>query len=312
MPVDNLIIDGTNLEFRIFYIARGMKTACNNEKTVIDPTITNTKSSEEQSNSTYRFLQTFIKLTERFNPTNVYAAWDKKLLHPSTNFRKELLADQYKAGRIKPPDIQEMYDQEIILIEILQSLGVKNIFPNVLEADDVCAWLSGVLTGKSVVVSVDQDLLQLVSPNISVFNLKELITYDNFESKKGIKPELFKLYKAIKGDPSDNIDGLNGYGEVRSRKLATTWDETNLTDEYKQIVERNLKLIDLHYGYNFQEGEKQKYIEQLNYLRDIKANFEYFSSLCSKNGFSTIVDDPSRWKRFINRNRLSDFVSKLS
>lgn len=312
MAIDNLIIDGTNIEFRIFYIARGFKSINNEKTSAIDLSDTETKSYDEQSNCTYRFLQTFIKLTEKFNPTNIYAAWDKKLSHPSTNFRKEILSDQYKAGRTKPADIHEMYDQEIKLIEILQSLGVKNIFPNVLEADDVCAWLSKVLTGTTVIVSADHDLLQLVSPNVSVFNLKELITHDNFEEKKGFKPEFFKLYKAIKGDPSDNINGLAGYGEVRSRKLAINWNKTNITAEYRQLVERNLKLIDLHYGYNFQEGEKQKYIEQLNYVRNVKADFETFITLCTKNKFTSILDNLSRWKHLVKRNDLFDFVNRMA
>jgi DNA polymerase-1 len=308
MSVDNLIIDGTNLEFRIFCITRGYKTTDESGTSVFNPD----DPTGELSNSTYKFLQTFISLTEKFNPTNVYASWDKKLQHPSTNFRKDILVDQYKAGRVKPSDIQDMYDQEVILIEMLESLGVKNIFPNVLEADDVCAWLSTILPGKTIIVSVDQDLLQLITPNISVYNLKELITYSNFESKKGIKPELYKLFKAIKGDSSDNINGLNGYGEVRSRKLAANWDTTNVTEEVKQIVERNLKLMDLHFGFNFQEGEKQKYEEQLNYVKNVKGDIERFKNLCAKNGFVTIIENMGKWKHFIRRNDLSDFISKLS
>jgi len=308
MQIDNLIIDGTNLEFRIFYVARSKKTTNTEGQIVFNPEDPN----GEQANSTFKFLQTFLNLTEKFNPTNVYAAWDKRLTHPSTNFRKDILVDQYKAGRAKLPDIQDMYDQEVKLIEILESLGVKSIFPNVLEADDVCAWLSTILPGSTVIVSVDQDLLQLVSPTISVYNLKELITYNNFEEKKGIKPELFKLFKAIKGDPSDNITGLNGYGDVRSRKLAINWDDSNLTEEYKQIIDRNLKLIDLHYGFNFQEGEKRKYEEQLNYVKSIKGNMEKFMTLCARNGFVSILKNVDRWKHFLKRNQLTEFISNLS
>ncbi|MDD4110033.1 MAG: hypothetical protein PHS54_00605 [Clostridia bacterium] len=303
MQIDNLIIDGTNIEFRIFFVTRGFQPA-NDEITV--------QEEKETSNCTFKFLQTFYKLVEKFNPTNIYATWDKKLVHPSTNFRKDILGDQYKAGRVKPPDIQEMYDQEIKLIEILESLGVKNIFPNVLEADDVCAWLSDNLPGQNIIVSADQDLLQLVSPNASVYNLKELITYKNFEEKKGIKPEQFVLFKAIKGDPSDNIPGLNGYGEVRSRKLATNWDNTNLTEEFKQIVERNIKLIDLRYGYNFQEGEKQKYAEQLNYVRHIKSDINRFIELCRQNEFTTYIDNIDKWKRILNRNNIIDIINSIN
>ncbi len=297
MQVDNLIIDGTNLEFRIFYIARSMKT---------------TNDEGEHTSCMFNFLRTFYNLVERFNPTNIYAAWDKKLEHPSTNFRKEILVDQYKAGRTKPPDIQEMYDQEIKLIEMLETLGVKNIYPNVLEADDVCAWLATTQPGRNIVVSVDQDLLQLVNSTTSVYNLKEMITFDNFEEKKGVKVEHFKLYKAIKGDASDNITGLSGYGEVRSRKLASNWSEGVLTEESKLIVLRNLRLIDLHYGYKFQPGERQKYEEQLNYLKNIKCDIEKFILLCTRYNFKSYIENINNWKRLTNRNNIIDIVNCLS
>lgn len=304
MQIDNLIIDGTNIEFRIFYIANNMTTV--NDDGHVVPV------HGELSNCTYRFLQTFYRLIEKFNPTNIYAAWDKRLQPHSTNFRKDILVDQYKAGRIKPPNIQEMYDQEIILIEMLESLGVKNIFPNVLEADDVCAWLALTATGNNIVVSVDQDLLQLVTANTSVYNLKETITYENFLDKKGVRPEDFMLYKAIKGDPSDNITGLSGYGEVRSRKLATNWSESNLTDEFMNIVNRNIKLIDLRFGFNHQPGERQKYEEQLNYLKNIKCDIERFRSLCTKHNFKTMLGDFDKWKRLVKRNNIVDIISSLA
>ena len=297
MQIDNLIIDGTNIEFRIFYIARGSKTI---------------NVDGDQTSCICKFLATFGNLVEKFNPTNIYAAWDKKLTWPSTNFRKEIMVDQYKAGRIKPPDIQEMYDQEVKLIEMLETLGVKNLYPNVLEADDVCAWLADTLPGRNVVVSVDQDLLQLISPTTSVYNMKEHITYENFEAKKGVKPEQYTLYKAIKGDASDNIMGLDGYGEVRSRKLASNWKEEVLTEEFNRIVERNIKLIDLHYGYNHQAGEKQKYEEQMNYVRNIKANLDKFKQLCEKYNFTAYLDDMDRWKRMIKRNNIIDIINSLA
>lgn len=296
MQIDNLIIDGTNLEFRIFYISRNIKL---------------TNNAGEQTGCIFKFLQTFYNLVEKFNPTNVYAAWDKKLTRPSTNFRKDILIDQYKAGRVKPPDIDEMFDQEVKLIEILETLGVKSIFPNVLEADDVCAWLSHTLPGKNVVVSVDQDLLQLITPNTSVYNLKELITYENFEDKKGLKPEQYVLYKAIKGDTSDNIIGLDGYGEVRSKKLAVSWNETNVSEDLKQIVDRNIKLIDLNYGYNFQENEKSKYIEQFNYVKEIKGDLEKFKALCERYNFNTFIENINQWKTLINRNNIIDLINNL-
>lgn len=299
MQVDNLIIDGTNIEFRIFHISR--KLGIPNGLTA-------------QSNITNRFLKTFQGLVQKFEPTNIYASWDRRLDRGSVNFRQTLMGGKYKAGRERPPDIQDMYDQEIKLIEILEAFGVKNIFPNKLEADDVCAWLTKTVPGKSVVVSVDQDFLQLVNPNVSVWNMKDLITYKNFEKLKGMRQPVFKLFKCIKGDVSDNIDGLEGYGEVYSRKLASDWKEgkKKLTAEQIAIVEKNIQLIDLHFGYRFQNGEEAIYKNQLNYLRNVECDFEKFIQLCRDWGLTDIVNNRNEWIQITKRNCIEDLISKLT
>ncbi len=258
-----------------------------------------------------RFLNSFINMVEEFNPTNIYFSWDKKIVNPSTNFRKEILEGTYKLGRKRHPDIQMMYDNEIVLIEIFESLGCKNIFPNVLEADDVCAWLSMVLPGKSIIVSADHDLLQMVTPNVSVYNLKKMTTFKNFEEVKGMTPKEFILYKAIKGDTSDNIRGVPGLGEVKAAKLAKNWDASVLTEENLQIVERNIRLMNLRYGFNHQEGERQKYEEQLNYVKNIQGDISKFELLCHKYNFTWCLDDMNRWKRMIKRNSIVDIIGKL-
>ena len=285
MNSDNLIIDGTNIEFRFFFVF----------------------------NSEYmpRLLNSFINMVEEFNPTNVYASWDKKIVSHSSNFRKDILEGTYKAGRKRHPDIQMMYDREVVLIETFESLGVKNIFPNVLEADDVCAWLSTVLPGKSIIVSADHDLLQMVTPNVSVYNLKKMTTFRNFEETKGLTPKEFILYKAIKGDISDNIRGVPGYGEVKSTKLAKNWDASVLTEENLQIVERNIRLMNLRYGYNHQDGERQKYEEQLNYVKNIQGDIGKFEQLCDKYNFTECLNNLDRWKRMMKRNNIVDIIGKL-
>lgn len=284
MSRDNLIIDGTNIEFSFFFVFHEAYI--------------------------HRILSSIANIIEEFNPTNIYASWDKKTDHISSNFRKDILKGQYKAGRKRHPDIQIMYDQEIKLIEMLESLGVKNIFPNVLEADDVCAWLSTSLPGNNIIVSADHDLLQMVSPNVSVYNLKKMITFKNFEDVKGMTPKEFMLYKAIKGDVSDNIPGVPGYGEVKSTRLAKNWDEKVLTEENLQIVKRNIRLINLYYGFNHQEGERQKYEEQINYTKNVKGDITKFEQLCNKYNFTECINGIDRWKRILNRNNIIDTINR--
>jgi len=296
MSVRNLILDGTNLEFRIFYVAQSYKNH-NGANTL-----------ELMS----RFLVTFKKLVERFDPTEVYASWDKKLAYPSTNFRKEILEGQYKAGRSKPDNVHELYDEEPKIIKLLSSLGVKHIFPNVLEADDVVAWLARTLPGDTIVVSGDHDLLQLVNEDTSVWDLKRLTTQDNFMEQIGIEPKYFKLYKAIMGDKSDNIPGLPGHGKVRSAKLAKDWEDATVTSEYREIVERNLKLVDLDYGFTIETGELDAYKMQFEKEKIVsRGDIDQFKQLCLEYGLDKEVEQIKDWKKVLTRNNLVSIINTL-
>lgn len=296
MKVNNLIIDGTNIEFKVFWIARKeIETDKNGNRIEVIK----------------KFLPTFRKLIEKFDPDDVYMAWDRKL-SPGSNFRKDLSEGNYKAGRKRPDDIKELYRQEPKLIEVLESFGVKHLFPNMLEADDVCAWLAHKLPGENIVVSADHDLLQLVNERTSVWNLKNLVTVDNFKQLHGVEPKNFKLYKAIKGDSSDNIPGIPGYGPVRASRLAEKWDISNIDDKYKTIVSHNLKMMDLDYGYSAQEGEESVYRTQFETVRTQNGDLDEFKRWCTYYNFESELAKFGVWSRLFKRNSLVDLINSLS
>jgi len=296
MHTTNLIFDGTNLEYRIFHVAQSYKA--HNGLSSLD--------------LVSRYLATFKNLVNKFNPENIYSSWDHRLQEHSTNFRKQILDGQYKAGRSKPDNINELFNEEPKIIELLSSLGVMHIYPNVLEADDVIAWLAKNVDGQSIIVSADRDMLQLVDESTSVWNFKKLITHENFTDHVGIEAKYYKLYKAIMGDVSDNIHGIPGYGKVRSVKLATSWGEYPVSDDYKEIVERNLKLIDLDYGYTTEVGESDAYQMQMDKERVISpGDIETFKELCVKYGLRKELDKINEWKSVTSRNNLVSMINSL-
>ena len=81
---NNLIIDGNNLLYRIFWT--------NNFKL-------------DEANSpgqVFLFLRSLKSYVDKFKPDQIYAAWDKKLLYPSSNFRKITSRDMvFRTRRIK-------------------------------------------------------------------------------------------------------------------------------------------------------------------------------------------------------------------
>ena len=155
-----------------------------------------------------------------FNPDVTYLAWDSKIFQGESNFRKDSHTE-YKQTRDRTKD-EEIYKHESTIKDLCESLGMHNICPGVLEADDVIYWLSTHFKDDhKTVVSVDQDLVQLVNDNTNVFSpiKKVLITEDNFEEINKIPKEHFVSCKALVGDKSDNIFGIPRVGLKTAKKM---------------------------------------------------------------------------------------------
>ena len=125
-----------------------------------------------------------------------------------------------------------LIEQANILIKSLPDVGVKTLKIKGWEADDLIYGLikqSEVVregeNNKFVIMSTDEDFLQLIDKNVSVYSpIKGVFyTYDNFEELFGCKPENFISYKILKGDSSDNISGINGIGDKIGKKLVNEY-----------------------------------------------------------------------------------------
>jgi DNA polymerase-1 len=125
----------------------------------------------------------------------------------------------------------EMLKLQIPILEhILSNMGVRVGRLEGFEADDLVALCVLNLVdspGEEVIlVSGDLDYLQAIAwgNNISVYrpipNKEEYVDRENFYSLYGVVPQHYIWFKAIVGDPSDNISGVvRGLGEVRAKKL---------------------------------------------------------------------------------------------
>jgi len=176
-------------------------------------------------NAAYGFAMVLEKMLERFKPDYMVVAWDL----PGKTFRHEKFA-AYKAQREEKEP--ELYAQIPIIQEILSAWGVPSVSAEGFEADDVIGTLStrakkdGIET---IIVTGDQDQLQLVDDTTRVEyflkGISETKTYDRaaVKEKFGLTPEEFVEYKALRGDPSDNIPGVAGVGEKTATELLQTY-----------------------------------------------------------------------------------------
>jgi DNA polymerase I len=118
-----------------------------------------------QVNAVFGFTRILFEVLERFNPKYVVCAFDSK----GPTFRHEYFKE-YKATRKKPD--QELIDQIPIVKEIVNSLNIPLVELSGYEADDILGTLSKHPEAKElhkIIVTGDQDLLQMVSEDISVY-----------------------------------------------------------------------------------------------------------------------------------------------
>jgi 5'-3' exonuclease len=160
-------------------------------------------------------------------------------------------------------------------------------------------------------------MLQLVDSNTDYFNpiKKKLITLENFEEEVGVKVEQYVLYKALLGDKSDNIDGIEGYGIVKSKRLVSEGYNgvvKVLSEENKQKLDKNILLVNLLCSYAKEEGEMESYEKQYAELQSLKADIKQFEKMCHEAEFYSFLKSLDSWKEsFVRTQSLVDLISRL-
>lgn len=273
-----LLIDGNNLLHRAFWIAKYKE--------------------QEDSNLYLEIFLKSIKLYADLYPSDkIICTWDKKMhLDEGKNFRQELC--EYKQGRDENYN-KKVYEHIDDINRFLLSLGIKIMYPGYLEADDIMHWCSTQhLDDEFVIISVDKDLLQLVSKNTKVYNPIKKQEYNivNFEALTGVTINNFVLQKAIIGDISDNIKGLEKIGVKRAQKYIS--GESKFTTEQQELVEKNLKLVDLSQGWQVNEPREKRIYEkqfEMNWPEPMK---RVFFVLCMKFALYNIMSKPEQFDIF--------------
>ncbi len=199
-----LLVDGHNLVYRAFHAM---------------PALSNSRG--EMTNAAYGFTSMLFKALNDTTPTYAIAAFDP----PGPTFRHEKFAE-YKAQRQRAPD--ELRAQFPWAREVVEALGIPIVEIPTFEADDVIGTLARKAEAAGldvIIVTGDLDVLQLVTEHIRVFasrrGLSDTIIYDldKVRERYGFEPPLVVDFKALQGDPSDNIPGVPGIGEKTAMSL---------------------------------------------------------------------------------------------
>lgn len=202
-----LIIDGNNMAYRALF------------------KFTLATSEGENISVLYGFLRMMMSMVKKHHPKSVVVAFDGG----SPKYRKAILPE-YKAHRERDDSVDwdSVFHQiDQLRTHILPKMGVGILHQRGIEADDLMAQMAKVSLDRPYIVTTDNDLLQMVSPSISVITpIKgKIYTYDNFEEIFGIAPELYVYHKIFVGDSSDNIPGVSSIGKITAVKLLLDIDK---------------------------------------------------------------------------------------
>ncbi len=183
------------------------------------------------------------KLMGEYPDEHIAVVFDTK----GENFRHQLYPE-YKANRAVMPD--DLACQIEPLHELIKAMGLPLIMMPGIEADDIIATLACQADQKgmkTIIVSSDKDLAQLVNDNITMLNTMTQVQLDRegVIAKFGVPPEKIIDYLALIGDSVDNIPGVPKVGPKTAAKWLTQYgslEEILLhADEIKGKVGENLR-----------------------------------------------------------------------
>ena len=215
-----LIIDGNSLAFRAFYAL---------------PFLTNYEGTP--TGAVFGFMNMFLKVVEECSPTHIAIAFD----YGKKTFRNQIFAD-YKGTRKETPE--ELRTQFPILKNLLRKMNITVIEKEGFEADDIIGTLAKTLPGKKIVLSGDRDLLQLIDDNVEVWLTHKGISEIHKTDEKallrdyGITPKQVVDLKALMGDTSDNIPGIQGIGPKTATNLIEQFE--SIENLYANLEQQNI------------------------------------------------------------------------
>jgi DNA polymerase-1 len=194
-----------------------------------------TKSGQE-TGAVYGYLLTLFKAINDLKADYVVACFDTKM----PTFRHEMFKD-YKGQRPATPS--GIITQIPVTKEVLGAFKIPVFAKEGVEADDLIATICEITLKQNkdlevYILSGDLDNLQLVNEKIKVYTLgkgiKDTVIYDinKVIERFGVKPEQMVDFKALTGDPSDNIPGVEGIGKKTAAEIIQKYDSIkNLYEE---------------------------------------------------------------------------------
>src|SRR5262245_1626822 len=179
------LIDALPYVFRAFFAIRDMRSP-----------------QGQPVNAVYGFTTFLLQLLQREPLTHIGIAFDESL---TSSFRNAFFP-AYKANRaLPPPDLAWQLDY---CHAVARALSLQVFVDQQYEADDLIGTLARQATEqdvKVVVVSNDKDLMQLVTPQVTFYDIAKNRRFDptGVTTHLGVRPEQVPDFLGLQGDAVD-------------------------------------------------------------------------------------------------------------
>lgn len=172
---------------------------------------------------TIGFIKSLSMYIEKFKPSRVIVCWEG-----GGSARRRQILPEYKMNR-KPiklnrsdlyediPNTKENFNYQIgLLTKLLKHVPVQQVYVGECEADDIIGYICRYECSdqKKIIISMDQDLHQLISENVLQYSpaSKKLLDENYVLERYGVSTENFITARCFIGDSSDGISGIKGCG----------------------------------------------------------------------------------------------------
>ena len=221
-----LLVDGHAYAYRAFYAIRSLSS----------PT-------GQPTNAIFGFLRMLGKMRAAVAPTHLAVIWDGGLAEERVTQHPE-----YKAGR--PPMPTDLEAQLSGITDYLDAARIPSLCRKGVEADDWIATLTRqaeAVDCRVVIASSDKDFMQLVTPQVGLFNpndKSEAIWTDvEVRAKAGVAPGQIVDWLSLVGDSVDNIPGVPGVGPKTAAELLERFSSVeNLYARLDEVTSERIRL----------------------------------------------------------------------
>jgi 5'-3' exonuclease len=290
-----LIVDALNAFFRAY---------------IVNPTLS---PNGQPIGGVVGFLKILQKLCKETKPDLVVVCWDGA----GGSRKRKAMNSNYKEGRTPirlnrdvrilsdNDELQNKIWQQTRVIEYLNELPIIQLMYPEIEADDLVAFvcsLPSLSNSQKVIVSSDKDYIQILDKNVVLYRpiQEEVLNVKKVVEDYNIHPTNFALARAIAGDKSDNLAGVEGVG------LAT------VAKRIPMLAESNSYSIDDVVDYCREQGNKIKVYENiLNNVQLVRDNYKIMQLYSPQVSIQTKVEIEQIFNAFQPQTNLFNFKKMM-